>query len=123
MVITKNADAREFGQDGFAIRSLIAPSQGSKELAMWTIEAQPGATTPPHSLSREEVFLLQRGTLQASVGDTSHELSSGDALAVPPGVEFKLHNGGQEPAVLVACSSAGLQATVGGESFPPPWAV
>jgi mannose-6-phosphate isomerase-like protein (cupin superfamily) len=47
----------------------------------------------------------------------------GDAIVVPPDVEFALANDGDEPLRLLCCLPVGGQARmVGGEPFTPPWA-
>jgi quercetin dioxygenase-like cupin family protein len=116
------ADAPRFTRDGFTFRSLAVPSRGSTELAVWALEAAPGARSEPHALDREEVFVLAAGTLAATVGGAAHALAPGDALIVPPGTPLQLANEGAEPALVTVCTSAGMRAQLNGESFTPPWA-
>lgn len=115
------ADAPTFGRDGFTFRPLAVPSRGSSELAVWALEAAPGAAGEPHSLDREEVFVLLEGAVSATVGDAEHVLAPGDALIVPPGTPLALRNDAAGTARLTVCTSAGMQAQIGGDSFAPPW--
>ncbi|HET6508307.1 MAG TPA: cupin domain-containing protein [Baekduia sp.] len=116
-------DAPRFGQDGFALTGLAAPSRGCATVSAWRVSAAPGATSPVHRLTSDEVFVVVAGALEANVGDRVLTARAGDALAIPPGVEFSLTNRGDEPAEAVACMAAGGQAAIGdGEPFTPPWA-
>ncbi len=49
--------------------------------------------------------------------------AAGDVLVVPGGTVFRLTNPGPEPARLVAVTSAGMRATIGDRTFPPPWSL
>ncbi|MDW5596641.1 cupin domain-containing protein [Conexibacter stalactiti] len=122
MPLATLADAPTFAREGFTFRSLAVPSRGSAELAVWALEAAPGACSEPHSLDREEVFVVAAGTLTATVGDERHALAAGDALIVPPGTPLQLANDGAETARLTVCTSAGMRARLNGEAFTPPWA-
>jgi len=117
------ADAPTFARGGFTFRPLAVPSRGSSELAVWALEVAPGAISEPHSLDREEVFVLRAGALTATVGEQRHKLSPGDALIVPPGTTLALANAGAATASATVCTSAGLQARLNGEAFTPPWAL
>ncbi|ADB53045.1 cupin domain-containing protein [Conexibacter woesei] len=116
------ADAPTFERPGFTFRPLAVPSRGSVELAVWALEIAPGAVSESHSVSREEVFVLGSGAVAAVVGGSRAALAPGDALIVPPGVELTLSNDGETAARLTVCTSAGMLGTVGGRTFPPPWA-
>ena len=43
--LIRDRDAPRFGQDGFTITGLIAPSRGTASLSAWRIVAEPGGTT------------------------------------------------------------------------------
>src|SRR3954467_12872595 len=46
---------------GTRFTSLATPSRGSAETAVWTVEIDPGTPVTPHSLTREEVFVVLDG--------------------------------------------------------------
>ncbi|HST42713.1 MAG TPA: cupin domain-containing protein [Conexibacter sp.] len=123
MPLATLAEAPTFAREGFTFRPLAVPSRGSTELAVWALEAAPGARSEPHSLDREEVFVLATGALAATVGEERHALAAGDALIVPPGTPLQLRNDGAETALLTVCTSAGMRAQLNGEAFTPPWAL
>jgi quercetin dioxygenase-like cupin family protein len=122
MPLTRDTDTRAHQMHGFTFRSLATPSLGSPELAVWAVDAPAGSGSPRHTMSRDEVFIVQTGRLVATVGDEKFELAAGDALTVPAGVNFEVGNPFDEPARAVACTTAGMQATVGGQTITPPWA-
>ena len=122
MPLATLADAPTFSRGEFTFRPLAVPSRGSSELAVWALEVAPGAASEPHSLDREEVFVLRSGALVATLGDTRHALSPGDALIVPPGTTFALSNEGGEPAAATVCVPVGFSARLNGAAFTPPWA-
>lgn len=117
------ADAPAFELEGFTFRSLAVPSRGSTELAIWTVELVPGATSEVHSMDREEVFVVVEGKVGATVAGEDVLAGAGDAIIVPAHAVLQLRNASPEnPARVTAVTSVGMKATVGGASFAPPWA-
>jgi quercetin dioxygenase-like cupin family protein len=45
---------------------LATPSRGSRDTAVWQVEIDPGRPAVPHTLTREEVFVVLSGI--ATVG-------------------------------------------------------
>ena len=41
------------------------------------------------------------------LGDETFEVAAGDCITIPPGVEHKLWNPGDEPLVLLCCCAPG----------------
>jgi quercetin dioxygenase-like cupin family protein len=122
--IVRADGAPRFGQDGFEIIGLAAPSRGCATVSAWRIAGEPGAASPVHRLTTDEAFVVLRGEVSVAVGDEILVARAGDAFSVPPAVDFQLRNAGDEPFEAVACMAAGGRAQVGeGAPFPPPWAV
>ncbi|MFZ2502867.1 MAG: cupin domain-containing protein, partial [Nocardioides sp.] len=107
---------------GTRFTALAAPSTGSTENSLWTVEIDPGTPASPHSLTREEVFTVLAGVAQVSLAGETSTARAGDAIVVPAGVEFGLANPGPDTLRLVCCLPVGGQATMGGATFTPPWA-
>ncbi|MEZ0111738.1 quercetin dioxygenase-like cupin family protein [Catenulispora sp. EB89] len=123
MPLSTLAEAPRFDLDGFTFRPLAVPSRGSTELAIWALDLEPGARSQPHTMDREEVFVVVSGAVSATVGEREVQAGPGDAVIVPPHTTLRLGNASTEsPAVLTAVTSAGMNATVGGAAFAPPWA-
>ena len=115
--------AKTFELDGFTFRPLAVPSRGSTELAIWSLELAPGARSEFHQMDREEVFVVITGKVSATVGGEEIAAEAGDAIIVPASTVLQIRNGCPEnPATLTAATSAGMKVTVGGATFPPPWA-
>ncbi len=59
-VITAH-DAPMFDPPGATITGLASPSRGSSDAAAWRVRLQPDCASPPHSLTREEIFIVLDG--------------------------------------------------------------
>ena len=123
MPVTRAAEAPTYDLHGFTFRSLAATALGSPDLAVWVVEAPAGATSPRHTMSRDEVLLVRTGHVTAVVADETFDLAPGDTLTVPAGTPFQLANPHDEPASAVAVTTTGMHATVGDSTIRPPWAV
>ncbi|NYI08204.1 cupin domain-containing protein [Allostreptomyces psammosilenae] len=123
MPLSTRAEAPTFTLPGFTFHPLATPSRGSAELAVWTVEMEPAAAGEPHSLDREEVFVVVSGRVSAVVGGEEWTAGPGDALTVPPGTEFALRNASaEEPARLTVATTVGVTARLGDAVISPPWA-
>ena len=102
--------------------ALATPSRGSSETAVWQVEIGVGAPAAPHSLTREEVFVVLAGRAGMSIGGVEATAEEGDAIVVPPDTDFALSNSGDVPLRLLCCLPVGGQARLDGQTFTPPWA-
>ena len=104
--------------------SLATPSRGSRETSVWRVEIAPHTPATPHSLTREEIFVVLDGQAAVDIGGVRAAAHPGDAIVVPADVEFALGNGGETPLRLLCCLPVGGQGRMsGGEPFTPPWAL
>jgi quercetin dioxygenase-like cupin family protein len=123
MPVITAQDAPTFDAGGTHVVGLAAPSRGATHTSAWRLTLDPGAASPPHALSHEEVFVALRGRLQARYADGDvEEVAAGGALIVRAGAGFTLVNPGDEPFEAVAVLPVGGRATVDGEQITPPWA-
>ncbi len=102
--------------------SLATPSSGSVDTSVWTVEISPGAPAVPHTLTRQEVFVVLAGHAAVRIGDAHHTAETGDAIVVPVDTMFQLSNGGTDVLRLLCCMPVGGQACLDGSTFTPPWA-
>ncbi|HEX7277844.1 MAG TPA: cupin domain-containing protein [Acidimicrobiales bacterium] len=104
--------------------SLATPARGASDTSVWQVEIAPGAPATPHSLTREEVFVVLDGVASVRLdGAETDSAVAGDAIVVPAGVRFELANGGDRPLRLLCCMPVGGQARLDdGTTFTPPWA-
>ena len=107
---------------GTRFTSLATPSRGSAENAVWMIDVAPGGDPVPHSLTREEIFVVLAGRAEVTMEGTTTAATSRDAIVVPAGVEFTLRNTGEEALQLIVCFPVGGRAVLAdGTTITPPW--
>src|SRR6188472_3679664 len=108
---------------GTRFTSLATPSTGCTETSVWHVEIEPGTPATPHSLTREEVFVVLAGTAAVVLDGASSAAHVGDAIVVPAGVPFAVSNCGADNLRMVCCLPVGGQARMDdAEPFTPPWA-
>ena len=122
VVQAPTAPTHTLGDTSFT--SLATPSRGNTtDNSLWRVEFAPGTAPTPHALTREEIFLVLRGTAEVTIGDTRETAAAGSAIVVPTGVPFGLGNPGADPLELLCCLPVGGQAQLGdGSLLTPPWA-
>jgi quercetin dioxygenase-like cupin family protein len=121
VVSAPTAPTHELGSTRFT--SLATPSRGSAETSVWRIEIAPNTPATPHSLTREEVFVVLDGQAAVRIGAEESTARAGDAIVVPADVELALANESDRPLQLLCCLPVGGQARLGeGSPFTPPWA-
>jgi mannose-6-phosphate isomerase-like protein (cupin superfamily) len=118
------AEAPVFTLPDVEFRGLTAPSRGARELCTWHLYVAPTPLGEPHSLDREEVFVLIEGQLVIVIDGIATTLTSGDAIAVPAGAKLQLANASGSTAHALVCIAAGFSATMadGAAIGTPPWA-
>jgi len=121
VIATPAGPTHDIGTASFT--SLATPSRGSRETSVWRVEIGPRTPATPHSLTREEVFVVLDGEAAVDIGGVRASAHAGDAIVVPAEVEFALANDGDTPLRLLCCMPVGGQGRMpGGEPFTPPWA-
>src|SRR5437588_5597579 len=123
-MLIKLKDAPTFDVDGVHATGYAAPSRGAHDTAVWRLKLDPGSASPPHTLTREEVFVALAGSATATLGERALEVEAGDALIVPPEVPFMLTTTGSEPFEAVCCLPIGATGTIlpDGPTIVPAWA-
>jgi mannose-6-phosphate isomerase-like protein (cupin superfamily) len=123
MPVITSPDAATHDLGGTRFTSLVTPSRGCQETAVWQVEIDPTTPATPHRVSREEVFVVVDGFAHVRIGDDHGVAASGDAILVPAGVEFTVENRGSTVLRMVCSLPVGGQACMDGEHyFTPPWA-
>jgi quercetin dioxygenase-like cupin family protein len=108
---------------GTCFTSLATPTRGSTDTAVWQVEIAPRTPATPHSLPREEVFVVLDGVASVRLDGVDERALADDAIVVPAGVTLELANDGARPLRLLCCLPVGGQArTADGTTFTPPWA-
>ncbi|MBA2348201.1 MAG: cupin domain-containing protein [Solirubrobacterales bacterium] len=108
MDVTNLARATPFTtKDGSQIRELVHPTWSgarNQSLAEATLPVA-GATTAHYHRLAEELYVITAGTGRMRLADEECDVALGDCVIIPPGVEHKLVNTGQEELRLLCCCS------------------
>jgi quercetin dioxygenase-like cupin family protein len=108
---------------GVRFVSFAASALGSEELCAWRGEVPAGVTGAPHTITREEVFLMLSGSLELTIDGETCSLAPGDVAVARAGSSLGLFNPTEEPATMWVTTSMGLEATLAdGSRIAPPWA-
>src|SRR5438046_6346234 len=102
------APTHDIGHSSFT--SLATPSRGSTETSAWLVEINANSPAVPHSLTREEIFVVLSGEASVRIDGVHATASSLDAIVIPRDVEFEISNSGPEPLRLLCCFPVGGQA-------------
>lgn len=109
---------------GARFTALASPSRGSVDTSVWQVEIAPGTPATPHTLTREEVFVVLAGQADVRIGDEHAQALPGDAIVVPADTPFELANLSTEPLRALCCLPVGGRARLDdGSAFVPPWAL
>ena len=122
MQVIHAVDAPKFELPGVEFTGLAAPSRGSAGLCTWKLTVAPGhGGDAPHTLDRDEVFMVLSGTVQ--ITPDGEKLGPGDAVVVPAGEPISLTNLGEGKAELYIAITAGCTGYLAdGTAVQPPWA-
>ena len=123
-MIIRAIDRPTFSASGFTMHGMASPERGSRELSSWRLEAPPGAASPAHTLSREELFIVMQGRLRITIDGVEEVLGPGDAATVHPGRELQVANPFEETAEAIVCIRSDMSAFLadGTPLDTPPWA-
>lgn len=122
MPIIRAAEAPQFDLPGAQFTVSAAPSLGSAGLCTWRLRLAVGPRNDgPHTLDRDEVFMVLSGTVQLT--PDGEKLSAGDSAVVPAGEPIQVRNLGETEAELYVAITAGFTGTMAdGTTVQPPWA-
>ena len=121
MPVIRATESPTFDLPGVCFSAYAAPSRGSHELCTWRITVAPGNEGAPHTLDRDETFLVLSGRLQFT--PDGPELGAGDVAIVPAGEPIAVINPGPDEAVAYVAITAGFTATTADDDrLQPPWA-
>ena len=99
MLIKKLRDCKEItAGDQTRLRELLHPARDAVAIRYSLAEARlaPGARSRAHRLKTAEVYYLVRGAGTMHIGDEAAEVTSDDAVYIPPDTVQWLENTGEE---------------------------
>lgn len=122
VITAPDQPTHELGDTRFT--SLATPSRGSAETSVWQVEIAPATPATPHTLSREEIFVVLEGSATVLLDGLESTADVGDAIVLPAGVEIELLNRGEADLRMLCLLPVGGEATLGdGTTFAPPWSL
>lgn len=79
----------------------VSPIQ-AQNFAMGFVILEPnGGQVPWHNQEQEEIYFIVEGTGEACLGEERREISTGQALYIPPTVFHQLTNTGEAPMTMI----------------------
>ncbi|HEU0068333.1 MAG TPA: cupin domain-containing protein [Nitrospiraceae bacterium] len=92
-------------KDGSEIRELLAHRNSCiRQQSLAEARLPPGASTTPHFHPRtEEIYYILEGVGWMRIGSDERRVVSGDAIAIPPGLEHQIRNAGDETLKFLCC--------------------
>lgn len=98
-------------KDGSEIRELLAHRNSCIEKQSLAEARVPvgGSTTPHYHPKTEEIYYILEGVGSMRIGDETHEVKPGDAIAIPPGAEHEISNSGSVVLRFLCCCAPGYE--------------
>jgi len=92
-------------KDGSEIRELLAPRNSCiRNQSLAEARLPPGAaTTGHHHVRTEEIYYILEGTGRMLLGEETHQVGPGDAVAIPPGMFHLVTNTGRTTLKFLCC--------------------
>ena len=108
---------------GIAHVTLAGSDEGLKALSLWRQSMAPGACTPPHSHSCDEIVLCESGEGEIHIDGVVHRFGPRQTIVLPAHVPHQIFATGTEPLVSMAILAATPVpvALPGGEPVALPW--
>lgn len=106
---------------GNTITSLAAPSRGATEVALFRTEVPPGGELPRHRHDHLDVFTVERGGGEFSIGEDRFPIGRGDSVVVPVGGWHHLEAGPDGATITVAMLGGTRLIREDGSDTVPPW--
>jgi quercetin dioxygenase-like cupin family protein len=96
------------------MHTLAAPSTGTEELAVWTVEMQAGSAGPEHTADHEQVWVMLRGRLAVN------GVEQGETFVIAAGEPRRIT--APEAATALVAGRGGASVTTADGPRPLPWA-
>lgn len=122
MAIVNHRDIPTFELQGNLMIGVATPTRGAAQVEAWYTTLAPGAATPLHVHTTEEVVVVLRGRGQVQFGETSQSFEAPCTLIAPHDVPHQIMNTGAEPLEAVAAMPIRSSIrTVDGQELDLPW--
>jgi len=100
-------------KDGSEIRELLAHRNSTiRNQSLAEARLPVGGATQEHfHPCAEEIYYITHGIGKIRIENETHDIKSGDAIAIPPGQKHKLWNTGTETLRLLCCCAPAYEHT------------
>lgn len=96
--VIEHSKLRSYENNGNKLTGVATPSLGAIKSEVWHSSIAPGSETPPHTHATEELVILVKGTLEATVLDEgSSKCSAPCTIILEANKHHRLKNVGNEP--------------------------
>lgn len=122
MAIVNHKHLPVFELDGNVMIGVATPGRGAQQVEAWYTTLAPGAATPPHVHSGEEVVVVLRGRGEIQVGDHRAAFEAPCTLIAPAGIAHQIVNTGRDTIEAVAVMPAHSSISApDGKELALPW--
>jgi mannose-6-phosphate isomerase-like protein (cupin superfamily) len=110
-IINLSACTTFITKDGSQIRELLSHRNSSirKQSLAEAIVPIGAITQRHHHPKTEEIYFILEGQGEMLMGDETHPVGPGDAIAIPPGSEHAIKNTGAVPLRFLCCCVPGYE--------------
>lgn len=91
------------GRETRNISGGASPIKAKKFCMGFVVLETGGGQVPWHNQEQEEVYFVIEGKAEMCLGDERRELSSGQAVYIPPGIFHQITNLGKTPLKMIYC--------------------
>lgn len=102
MPVLANAAPGATGFPGIEHVTLAGEDDGLRDMSVWQQTIAPGAATPPHRHSCEEVVLCNAGDGELHLEGRIERFAANTTVIIPPQVDHQIFSVGKEPLSLIA---------------------
>ncbi len=74
---------------------------GGVPISFFLVYSAPGRGVSLHMHPYEEIFVLEKGQVTITIGDTTREISGGEIVVAPANTPHKFINEGKEPLQMI----------------------
>ena len=123
MPVIENAQIQQFTLPGLVHQTLAGQEHGLKSVEVWRQTIAPGAATPVHRHTCEEVVVVLRGSGRVTIEGEATDFGPNTTLVIPPETVHQIVNTAEEEMFIVAALSQtpARVYTPDHQPIPLPW--
>ncbi|MCH2109670.1 MAG: cupin domain-containing protein, partial [Polyangiaceae bacterium] len=107
--VIEHSTLKAYENRGNELKGVATPSMGSERLEVWSSSIAPGGSTPLHSHSSQEIFIILQGEGYVEIGEQRLPFRAPATIIAPANQPHRLFNTGSTPTkqivVIEGCST------------------